>query len=148
MFVVVVMMFGIKTALMTFQRIVMEIFGEYISVFMQVFLDNFIVYSCTEEHLDHLWMCLEKCRRSQLSLNLAKCVFKVTSGTLLRLIVNKDKTIVDHSKMKMQILEWMHFQDGMMKIYSKIFTTIFRSFSLHMCDFEKDATQCILSGRE
>ena len=33
-FVVVVMMFGLKTAPTTFQRIIMEIFGEYILAFM------------------------------------------------------------------------------------------------------------------
>ena len=40
-FVAVVMMFGLKTALATFQRIIMEIFGEYILGYMQVFLDDF-----------------------------------------------------------------------------------------------------------
>ena len=44
-FVAVVMMFGLKTASATFQRIIMEIFGEYIPGFMQVFLDDFAVYS-------------------------------------------------------------------------------------------------------
>ena len=32
--VAVVMMFGLKTTLTTFQRIIMEIFGEYIPAFM------------------------------------------------------------------------------------------------------------------
>ena len=45
LFVAVVMMFGLKTALATFQRIILEIFGEYIPGFMQVFLDDFAVYS-------------------------------------------------------------------------------------------------------
>ena len=44
-FVAVVMMFGLKTAPTTFQRIIMEIFGEYIPSFMQVFLDDFDVYN-------------------------------------------------------------------------------------------------------
>ena len=44
-FVAVVMMFGLKTAPSTFQRIIMEIFGEYIPTFMHVFLDDFAVYS-------------------------------------------------------------------------------------------------------
>ena len=44
-FVAVVMMFGLKTVPETFQRIIMEIFGEYIPAFMQVFLDDFAVYS-------------------------------------------------------------------------------------------------------
>ena len=61
-FVAVVMMFGLKTAQETAQRIIMEIFSEYIPTSMQVFLDDFTVYSWQKEHLDHLWMCLEKCR--------------------------------------------------------------------------------------
>ena len=97
-FVVVVMMFWLKTASATFQIIIMEIFGEYISTFMQVFLDDFVVYRWQEDHLNHLWMCLEKCRVSRLSLSSAKCVFGVTSGTLLGHIVSKDRIIVDPDK--------------------------------------------------
>ena len=44
-FVAVVMMFKLKTPPATFQRIIMEIFGEYIPTFMHVFLDDFAVYS-------------------------------------------------------------------------------------------------------
>ena len=61
-FIAVVMMFGLKTTSTTFQRIIMEIFGEYIPGFMQVFLDDFTVYNRKTEHLDHLRLCLEKCR--------------------------------------------------------------------------------------
>ena len=43
-FVVVVMMFGLKTAPARFQQTIAEIFGEYIHAFMQVFLDDFVVY--------------------------------------------------------------------------------------------------------
>jgi hypothetical protein len=43
-FVAVVMMFGLKTALATFQRIVIKIFEEYIPGFMQVFLDDFTIF--------------------------------------------------------------------------------------------------------
>ena len=85
-----VMMFGLKTAPTTFQRIIMEIFGEYIPAFMQVFLDDFTMYNRMIEHLDHLWMCLEKCRTTQLSLNPPKCAFRVTSGALLGHIVSKE----------------------------------------------------------
>ena len=99
-FVAVVMMFGLKTAPATFQRIIMEVFGEFIPTFMQVFLDDFAVYSRKGEHLDHLRLCLEKCRGYRLSLNLAKCIFGVTNGTLLGHIVSKEGIAMDPDKVK------------------------------------------------
>ena len=87
-FVAVVMMFGLKTAPTTFQRVIQEIFGEYIPTFMQVFLNDFVVYSRKSEHFEHLRLCLEKCRKGRLSLYPAKCAFGVTGGTLLGHIVS------------------------------------------------------------
>jgi hypothetical protein len=51
-FVAVIMMFGLKTASVTFKRIIREIFKEYIPRFMQVFLDDFAVFGtrCREEN--------------------------------------------------------------------------------------------------
>ena len=57
-FVAEVMMFGLKTAPATFQRIIAEVFGEYIPAFMQVFLDDFAVYGTRDKHLHHLRLCL------------------------------------------------------------------------------------------
>ena len=54
MFVVVVMMFGLKITSTMFQRIITEIFGEFIHAFMQVFLDDFVVYGARADHLGHL----------------------------------------------------------------------------------------------
>ena len=96
-FVAVVMMFGLKTASTTFQRIIMEIFGKFIPAFMQIFLDDFVVCSREEEHLR---LCLEKCRAYRLSLNLAKCMFGVTSRALLGHIVSKGGIAVDPDKVK------------------------------------------------
>ena len=84
------MMFGLKMAPTTFQRIIMEIFGENIPGFMQVSVDNFAVYSRQTEHLDHLW----------LSLNPGKSVFGVASGHLLGHIISKDKIVVDPDKVR------------------------------------------------
>ena len=44
-FVAVVMMFGLQTTPTTFQRVIQEIFNDYIPAFMQVFLDDFAIYS-------------------------------------------------------------------------------------------------------
>ena len=76
------------------------IFEEFIPAFMQVFLDNFAVYSKKGEHLDHLWLCLERCRGYRLSLNPTKCIFGVTNGMLLGHIVSKDGIAVDPDKVK------------------------------------------------
>ena len=87
-YVDVVMMFGLKTAPTTFQRIIMEIFEEYIPGFMQVFLDDFAVFGSKGEHLAHLDKCLERCHNSRLHLNALKCAFAVSSGMLLGHIIS------------------------------------------------------------
>ena len=97
-FVAVVMMFGLKTAPATFQRIISEVFMEYIPAFMQVFLDDFAVYGMRKDHLHHLRLCLERRRTARLSLNPAKCAFGVTSGALLGHIVSKEGISMDRGK--------------------------------------------------
>ena len=99
-FVVAVMMFGLKTAPTTFQRIISEVFEEYIPTFVQVFLDDFAVYEMCKDHLHYLRLCLEQCHAARLSLNPAKCAFDVTSGTLLGHIVSKEGIAVDPRKIE------------------------------------------------
>ena len=67
---------------------------------MQVFLDDCAVYGMQGEHFGQLWLCLERCRTSRLSLNLAKCAFGVTSGALLGHIVSKEGISIDPNKIK------------------------------------------------
>ena len=43
--IVIVMMFGLQTTTVKFHRIIMEIFGDYIPAFMQVFFEDFAVYN-------------------------------------------------------------------------------------------------------
>ena len=99
-FVAEVMMFGLKTAPATFQRIINEIFDKYIPAFMQVFLDDFAVYGQRLEHLTQLRLCLDRCRQAGLSLNPAKCVFLVTTGDLLGHIVNQEGIAMDPGKVQ------------------------------------------------
>jgi hypothetical protein len=99
-FVAVFMMFSLKTAPATFQRIIMEIFEEYICGFLQVFLDDFALFENRKMHLQHVEMCLQKCRAARLSLNPAKCAFAVTSRMLLGHIVSKDGIAMDLDKVK------------------------------------------------
>ena len=96
----VIMMFNLKTAPATFQRIITEIFEEYIPALMQVFLNNFAVYNIRGDHLSHLQLCLEKCRSTRLSLNPTKCAFGVMSDTLLDHILSSEGVVVDPGKIK------------------------------------------------
>jgi hypothetical protein len=78
----------------------MEIFEEYILGFMQVFLDDFAAFETRKAHLQHVELCLKKCREARLSLNPAKCAFVVISGMLLGHIVSKDGIAMDSNKVK------------------------------------------------
>ena len=94
-FVVEVMMVGLKTAPTTFQRIITKKFDEYIPAFMQVFLEDFAVYGQRLEHMTQLRLCLDRCRQAWLSLNPAKCAFLVTSANLLGHIVSQEGIAID-----------------------------------------------------
>jgi hypothetical protein len=70
------MRFGLCNAPATFQKVVTKAFKEYLSKFMQVFLDNFNVYGSKKDHLGQLQKCLEECRQNGISLNPKKlCIF-------------------------------------------------------------------------
>ena len=83
-----------------FKRIIAKIFGDFIHAFMQVFLNDFVVYGMRRDHLRHLWLCLERCRVACLSLNPAKYSFGITNRALLGHIVSKDGIAVDLGKIK------------------------------------------------
>ena len=80
--------------------LIQEIFNDYIPAFMQVFLDDFVVYSRKTTHFEHLRLCLERCRPGQLRLNLTKCAFEVTTDSLLGHIVSEEGIVVDPDKIK------------------------------------------------
>ena len=67
---------------------------------MQVFLDDFVVYSRKTKLFEHLRLCLEWCRQGRFSLNLAKCAFGVTCGALLGHIVSQEGIGVNLEKVK------------------------------------------------
>ena len=94
------MMFGLKNAPATFQRMVQEIFYDYLTDFMKVFVDDFSVGGDRAKHLFHLRLCLQRCRDTRLKLNPAKCAFAVKSGILLGHIVSKEGLSIDPDKVK------------------------------------------------
>jgi len=84
------MLFGVKNGPPTYHRVVTKAFGEYLDSFMKIVLDDFIVYSDMESHLQKLKLCFQKCRKYGINLNLTKCAFMVFSRMILGFIVSKE----------------------------------------------------------
>jgi hypothetical protein len=79
--------FGLKNAPTTFSRVVIVVFKEFIHRFLEVYLDDWIVYNMLKNHVEVLRMMLERCRQFQISLNIKKCIFGTLFGILLGHIV-------------------------------------------------------------
>ncbi len=87
------MPFGVKNGLLICQRVVSKTFRDYLDKFMNIFLDNFIVYNDMDIHLHKLKLCFQKCKDFGISLNPDKCAFMVFLGMILRFIISKCKLL-------------------------------------------------------
>jgi hypothetical protein len=56
-----VMPFGVKNGLLTFQKVVSKTFREYLDQFMKIFLNDFTVYNDMESHLINFKLYFQKC---------------------------------------------------------------------------------------
>jgi hypothetical protein len=78
------MSFGLCNALASFQGCMMAIFSDLIEKVMEVFMDDFSVYSKTfEDCLANLDRVLKRCQEADLVLNWEKCHFMVREGIVL-----------------------------------------------------------------
>ena len=101
-----VMPFGLTNAPATFMKLMNEIFGEYLDEFLEVFLDDILVFSRTmEEHLVHLEKVLQKLREHKLYAKLSKCDFCRTSIEYLGHIISADGVATDPKKVQV-VREW------------------------------------------
>ncbi|XP_058746121.1 uncharacterized protein LOC131618991 [Vicia villosa] len=96
-----VMPFGLKNAGATYQRAMVTLFHDMIHKEIEVYVDDMIAKSHTEEeHLVHLKKLFERLRKFRLRLNPNKCTFGVRSGKLLGFIVSEKGIEVDPAKVK------------------------------------------------
>lgn len=77
------MPFGLCNAPMTYQRLVIIAFQEYLHKFIELFLNDFCIFSTKVNHADYLAKCFAKCNEYGISLNAAKSQFLVPYGKLL-----------------------------------------------------------------
>jgi hypothetical protein len=92
------MPFGLNNAPAIFLRVVIAAFKEFIHQFLEVYLDDWTVYSLLKDHVEVLRLILERCRQCQISLNIKKCIFGTPFGILLGHIVCKKAMLFDHAK--------------------------------------------------
>ncbi len=93
------MPFGLKGVPPTYQWVVVSMaFREYLEVFMKLFLDDFSVFNDVCIHLHKLWLCFDKCREFDISLNSEKCMFLVNSGVIFGYVGSKEGKLRDSKK--------------------------------------------------
>ncbi|KAK8705215.1 hypothetical protein V6N13_048821 [Hibiscus sabdariffa] len=96
-----VMPFGLKNAGATYQRAMVTLFHDMMHKEMEVYVDDMIVKSQTEnEHINNLRKLFQRLRKYQLKLNPAKCTFAVMSGKLLGFVVSRKGIEIDPDKVK------------------------------------------------
>jgi hypothetical protein len=93
-----VMLFGLKNAPTIFSRVVIVAFKEFIHQFLEVYMNDWKVYSLLKNHVEVLRLMLERCRQCHISLYISKCIFGTPFGILLDHIVCKQGLIVDPAK--------------------------------------------------
>ncbi|GJY08054.1 reverse transcriptase domain-containing protein [Tanacetum coccineum] len=93
------MPFGLCNALGTFQRCMISIFHDMIEKTMEVFMDDFSVFSDSfSSCLAHLDKMLQRCEDTNLVLNWEKCHFMVKEGIVLGYKISKNRIEVDRVK--------------------------------------------------
>ncbi|KAG8503668.1 hypothetical protein CXB51_001660 [Gossypium anomalum] len=96
-----VMPFGLKNAGATYQRAMVTLFHDIMHREIEVYIDDMIAKSRTEEeHVRVLRKLFLRLRKFQLKLNPSKCTFGARSGKLLGFIVSEKGIKVDPDKVK------------------------------------------------
>ena len=95
------MSFGLKNAGGTYQRVMVALFHDMMHKEIEVYVDDMIAKSKSEEkHLANLRKLFERLRKFKLRLNPAKCTFGVRSGKFLDFIVSQKGIEVDPNKVR------------------------------------------------
>jgi hypothetical protein len=102
----VVVPFGLKNVPAVFMSLMNDVFWKYLDRFVQVFLDDILIYSKNErEHKEHLRVVLSYLRENKLYGKLSKCSFFQKEIHYLGHIISGEGISVDPEKVK-TIMEW------------------------------------------
>ena len=93
------MPFGLCNAPATFQRFMVSIFSDFVEKIIEVFMDDFSVFSDSfDDCLTNLTLIWKRCIETNLVLNWEKCHFMVKQGIVLGHTVSENGIEVDKSK--------------------------------------------------
>nr|GEY65267.1 putative reverse transcriptase domain-containing protein [Tanacetum cinerariifolium] len=96
-----VMSFGLTNAPAVFMDIMNRVCKPYLNKFMNMFIDDILIYSKSEEeHGDHLKTILELLKKEQLYAKFTKCDFWLEPIQFLRHVINIKGIHVDPAKIK------------------------------------------------
>jgi len=95
------LLFGLTNAPVTFQGIINKIFKEYLDDFVNVYIDNIIVFSKTfKEYREHSKIVLDKLKKSRLYDKISKCEFLKLEIEFLNYVISQDDIQVDSKKVQ------------------------------------------------
>ncbi|KAK8694476.1 hypothetical protein V6N13_072027 [Hibiscus sabdariffa] len=96
-----VMPFGLKNAGAIYQRAMVALFHDMMHKEIEVYVDDMIAKSKTEEeHITNIEKLFQRFREFHLKLNPTNCTFGVTSGKLLGFIVSRNGIEIDPNKVR------------------------------------------------
>ena len=94
------MPFGLCNAPATFQRLMTTVFSDFLRQFLEIFIDDFCVYSDANDHLRFVESTTQRCKDVGISLHPGKSYFGMEEGILLGHRVSKIGIRVDPDKIQ------------------------------------------------
>ncbi|KAJ1040162.1 hypothetical protein NDA10_002624 [Ustilago hordei] len=138
-----VMPFGLANAPAHFQSFINDIFRDIIGVYVVVYLDDFLIFSDTEEvHVKHVTEVLTRLRSNRLFAKLSKCEFHTKTVEFLGYIIKPTGIEMDPEKVRI-VKEWP-MPESIHDIQRFLgFANFYRRFIAHFARIAKPLTALV-----